>query len=525
MLWAMALGFCAQVIIDHSATNILAVMVIVAATVPVVLYVRHTSAIDHQPLSTLMLVGFCITTLLGALLAQSIAWKSISLSLRQPVTTFTTLAAYEWLALAVHAVYRLFTNPTRPPSLVRRALDGVGLYSTPSVPALWILGVIGCLSYCLPRPDSPDAAQTDPAGGGLLSAVALAFNFLISAPFLIPLYRKIEGPQYSRSPWVWPGLALYALVALVLALVRNARVIMFVGAATVGLAYLLVCLQNRTTVRSGMLMRLGVVALGLVIIIGPVSDLATAMAVARAERSKVSGKEMIATTLRVLRKPYLIQQYRDRQEQAALYNRYDEYYIGNPLFARLVETKFHDNALFFSSTLVTRESKTMLTRTSSDFLWSILPSPILKRIGVHIDKDNLQFSMGDYLAYLSRGVPLGGRKTGSIFAQGQVMFGPLFPFVFAVLCIALFKWMDLLSRRAPDGSAFPVTLALLTSWQLIHLLGPESLHQACIAIVRTLPQDIAVYALMLGIARLLTGHGASDRRQIVAAASTQPAAS
>jgi hypothetical protein len=526
MLWALALGLCAQVIIDPSATNIVAAMVIVAATVPVVLYVRNTNAVDEQPLSTLMLLGFCITTLFGALLAQSVAGKSVSASLRQPVITFATLAAYEWLALAVHAVYRLFTNPTRPPSLVRRGLDSIGLYKTPSVPALWILGVIGCLSYCLPRPDSPDAGpSSDPAGGGLLSAVALAFNFLISAPFLIPLYRKIEGPEYSRSPWVWPGLALYTLLALVLALVRNARVIMFVGVATVGLAYLLVALQSRATLRRGAFLRLGIALLGLVIIIGPVSDLATAMAVARASRGKVSGKEMIATTLHVLRKPYLIQQYRDRQEQAGRYDRYDEYYIANPLFARLVETKFHDNALFFSSTLVTRDSKTMLTRTSTDFLWAILPSPILKRIGIHIDKDNLNFSMGDYLAYLSRGVPLGGRKTGSIFAQGQVVFGVLFPFVFVLLSLALFKWMDVLCRRAADGSAFPVTLALLTSWQLIHLLGPESLHQGVIAIVRTLPQDIAVYVLMLWIARLLSGYGAKSRHEIVAPAPAQPATS
>jgi len=508
MLWALALAFCAQVIIDPSATNILCAIIIALGTIPVLLYVRYTAAVDHQPLSTLVLLGFCTTTFFGALLAQSGAGTAVSASLREPVRTFTTLVVYELLAVVVHAVYRLFNEPGRPPSLVRRSLERLNLYATPSVPALWILGFIGCLSYALPRPDSGGL------NAGLASAVGLAFNFLISAPFLIPLYRKIEQTEHASSRWMWPGLASYAFLALLIALVRNARVIMFVGAATVALAYLLVFLQSRWTVRSGLFAKLGIAAVGFIALMGPVSDLATAMAIARAERGKASGAQMIATTLHIWQRPYLIQQYRDRQGKAGRYDRYDEFYIANPLFARLVETKFHDNALYFADSLTTRSSQEKLTRTSMDFLWSILPTPVLKRLGIHIDKDDLNFSMGDYLAYLSRGVPLGGRKTGSLFAQGQVVFGALFPFVYVLLCLILFKWMDLLCARATHGMVFPSTLALLSSWQLIHMLAPESLHQACTAIVRGFPTEIAVYTLVLWVAHLLTGRSATLPRKI-----------
>jgi hypothetical protein len=225
--------------------------------------------------------------------------------------------------------------------------------------------------------------------------------------------------------------------------------------------------------------------------------------------------QMMGRTVQLWRSPYLLQQFRERERTAEIYRRYDEAYIANPLLARLVETKFHDNALYFSHSLVTRDSREKLTRTTVEFLWSILPTPVLERLGVQIDKEDLNFSMGDYLAYLSRGVPLGGRKTGSMFAQGQVVFGALFPFVYVLLCVILFKWMDLLCRRSPDGTAFPATPALLTSWELIHLLAPESFHQPCIAIIRGFATDIAIYTLAFWLARQLTGSG-GERPQALA---------
>lgn len=512
MLWALAPAGLAQVIIDPSGTNLACTAIIIAGTLPVLWYIRNSGAMDEQPLSTLALLGFCTTTLYGALLAQSVTGGSVSASLRQPVTTFSVLGAYGLLAVAVHAAYRFFTDTSRPPGLVRRSLGRVGMYSTPSVPALWILGFVGCISYCFPRPD-PTLNGGGAEGGGLVSAVALAFNFLIAAPFLIPLYRMLEGPQHSRSRWVYPGLVGYTLLVILLALVRNARVIMFVGLATVGLAYLVTWLQSRTIIRSDLFGRLGIAAVAFLAVLGPVSNLATAMAIARNERARASGAEMVAATLHVLRKPYLIQQYRDRMAQANRFDRYDEGYIANPLFARLVETKYHDNALSFAQILTTRDSRDKVSAITVKFLWAILPTPLLKRLGIRIDKDDLNFSMGDYLLYLARGVPLGGRKIGSLFAQGQVVFGALFPFVYALLCIILFKWMDILCRRPINGRpAFPVPLALLTAWDIIHLLSPESLHQDGIAIVRGIPTDIAVYTLVLWIAYVLTG-GTATRRQ------------
>jgi hypothetical protein len=293
---------------------------------------------------------------------------------------------------------------------------------------------------------------------------------------------------------------------------------MFVGVATVGLSYLLVCLQSQSPVSSRVMTRLAMAAVAFALLAAPLSDLATAMAIARGDRAKVSGAAILGKTLDVWSKPYLIERYRQRQGNAGLYSKYDEAYISNPLLARLVETKFHDNALYFAGTLTSDDSREKLTRISVDFLWSTIPAPLLRLLGVKVDKNDLNFSMGDYLVYLSRGIPLGGRKTGSLFAQGQVVFGGLFPFVYALLCLALFAWMDLLCRRTDQGPAFPVTLGLLGAWHMAHLLAPESLHQVCIAITRGFPQDILAYAFAFLIARMFTGGTAAQSNALAPAA-------
>jgi hypothetical protein len=280
----------------------------------------------------------------------------------------------------------------------------------------------------------------------------------------------------------------------------------------------LIWLRSDARLGSASLWKSALIAIVLMTLAAPLSDLATAMAVARAGRGKVSAGEMIRNTLEVFSaKPYLIQKYRAGQQRAGLYSAYDESYVANPLFARVVETKFHDSALYFSGTLAGSANRDKLEKTSVDFLWGTLPAPVLKLCGVRVDKAALNFSMGDYLAYLSRGLPLGGRKTGSIFAQGQALFGALFPFVYAALCVALFKWMDLLCGRSTNGPVFPAPLALLSLWPFTHVLAPESLHQLFITVTRSFPQAIAVYACAFLVARWLTGRRLPTASAIVPA--------
>jgi hypothetical protein len=133
-----------------------------------------------------------------------------------------------------------------------------------------------------------------------------------------------------------------------------------------------------------------------------------------------------------------------------------------------------------------------------------LPTPILNLLHISVNKADLNFSMGDYLVYLSRGIPLGGRKTGSVFAEGITLLGPLFPFVYAVLCLVTYKMMDLLTVRPAIGMTSMSALAKMQAW-LFFLYGitGESISAMVVFVVREPWQSMVAYLFVLSLASLV----------------------
>jgi hypothetical protein len=421
---------------------------------------------------------------------QTFAWTSLIDSLYDPLLTFGTLAFYQAVAVATHVVYRFFT--ARPShGILRGLLNWAGVYQVPSAAALWGMGAVGILGFVM-------STRT-----GVLAHVGSAINFLTWAPFLIPIYLREKGDSYCNARLNKTLLLGYTGVVVLLGLGLNVRVIMFIGLITISFLYLLIGLRSSAPVTKRALMQLGVVSVVLLALSAPVSSLATAMAIARGSRGKVPATEMIRRTIAVWRSPTIRDAYKNEQK-GSIYAVYDEHYIANPILARLVETKFHDNALHFAGLLKTPQARERVTAVTGDFLWATLPTPILDAMGVEVDKSVLTYSMGDYLAYLSRGVRLGGHVTGSMFAQGQVIMGPLFPFVYALICFAVYGLSDLLTVRTRGRQASLSAVAMMSLWFYFYRgITSEAVSNLFVFIVRDWEQTLIIYIAVLGAARML----------------------
>jgi hypothetical protein len=489
LMLVTAFAFIAQLVIQFTPENIACASIILVSTFEIIFYLKWTDAIATNPLSTFAIFGFCVTTQLGALIAQSTAGTAVTASLRQPLYTFGTLAFYQAIAILVHVIYRMF-SATRGAKVSRNLLNRAGLYALPASGQLWSMGFIGCAALLLHRDEGP------------LSKVSDAFDFLAWAPFLIPLYLHLHGHAYCAPKRSKMLLYLYAIFIALFGLATNARYIMFTGVATVGLLYLLTGMRSQQQLAFGALLKYGALAALLLTIIAPLSNLATAMAIARASRGRISAQEMMALTFEDWKKPEVIEAYRARDKKEELYGAYDESYIGNPILARVVETKFHDNALYFAQNLTSEDSRSRLKDVTIAGLWAALPSPLLEILGINVKKAELHFSMGDYLVYLSRGVPLGGYKAGSIFGQGLVLFGGAFPLVYAAICLFLFWLTDLLSFGSTEKLSIISPLALMNIWQFF-LAGitADSLNNIFIEVMRGFPQMILVYLTVFGMTR------------------------
>jgi len=496
------LAFPAQFLIDSSAENMACVCIILTSSLAVFLYVGWTRALELQPISTFAVLGFCAITQFGAIFVQTLAWTPVSKSLYAPLSTFATLALYLLIALLTHAAYRfVFCSKPARTGFFRGLLGKAGLYQTPSCGALWFMGGLGLITFFLARHEGP------------VAKFFMAFNFLAWTPFLIPVYLREVGDSYCNASRNRLFLGLYIMVIGFLGIALNMRGIMFVGALTVALLFLLAGMRGRARVTRRSLIALGALLTGLLVFSGPISDLTTSMVIARQWRGKLSPIEMIKTTYGIMQRPALIAAVRAESAASARYAAYDEYYIANPVLARFVTTKYHDNMLHFAAAM-TDSDKAMLADISVKFMWSAIPGPLLDALHIGIDKEVLNGSVGDYLRYFGGAKRPGGHVVGSIFAHGIALFGPLFPFIYAALCLGLFGMMDLLTVRSESGAATVSALGMLQIWTYFSSgIVYDGLQGPFHFFVRNFWQAVLIYALAFALARMVVRPKQSSVRE------------
>lgn len=489
LLCLTLLAFTAQCIIDFSTDNIAANCIVLTSVLATLLYFRWSKALDTHPLSSFAIFGFCVTSELGALLAQSAAWTAIISDLHQPLVTFSMLALYQAVALVAHALFRvLAASSTAKPGIVRHMLQMLGIYATPSALNLWIMGGMGTCFLLLSK----------------FSPVANGLSFLAWSPFLIPIFAQQSGAGYCIIKRNYLALVVYAVLIALIAMAFNTRWVMLSGAMTVALLFLLIGMRSTQPVTRPMLMKLGLLGLLGAALSWPVSNMVTAMAVARSDRDKATGYEMVKKSLENFRNPAKLEAYRKQALAHDLRTQYDEKYIDNPMLARFVITKFHDNAIYFAGRLSDAGSEEV-TKVSGDFLWTALPQPWLDALKIDVHKEQLQFTIGDLLAHLAAGTPLGGFRTGSIFGQGQAIFGYLFPVVYFAMCLVLFAALDIFSIQNASGKVILAVIGMLNVWtNFIFGITADSLQHLIDGVVRGVPQSVLLYAIVFAIAKFIS---------------------
>lgn len=488
---ACTLALLVQMAIGFDTTNLASACTVFAASLALLAYLASTPALHTHPVSSFALLGFGVTTQMGALIGQSAFLVPISENLRQPVATFLWLAAFLLVAIGMHAFYRWVLAPAGAPrpSSLRGWLDRMGLYTPPGTGTLWFMGYLGLMAFVI-------GAGRE----GVFAKTLQGMAFLTWAPFLIPMYVLQFGQAYCRWHRQAVHLVFFALLVVLLGLAANSRGVMLSGFMTVSLFALLLLLRSREPVRWARVGQTAVVLALLGAIAIPVSDLATAMVVARKLRGGVNAVEMVSETWRAFGQPELLEA--ERADRAArVRQQYDERYFDNPLLARVVETKFHDNSFTFAATF-TDSDRAELARRTLDLFVLTLPQPLINKLGFGLDKRDHQYSNGDLLAHLAHGGPLGGYRTGSMVAHGVALLGPAYLAVYALLCLAAFAVLDLLAARRADGSVLVSAVGMLSLWELfLGGITGESVHGWIVWYLRYLPQGIVIFLIVATFCR------------------------
>ena len=486
-----------QIAIDDKLQNLTCSLIAIISSAATIQYTFEVGRFRRTPLSSVMLFGYNVSALSASLLIQTLNGVSLTYNLTAALPTFLALASTQFVAIAAHWVYlhselllglrfRLARNIFRP----------LGLLSAPSNFQLWLFGLVGCVATIVSARNYTNTLEYGDASNKFL----LGYVPFAVAPFLIPLRTSLLG---GSTPVKGTSLSLmiYAPLLIAVAMANNARATFSSGFLTLFLCMAVAVLSGnllitrKVVVRGLLIMLIGIPAFSIL------SDLATAMVIARDERTNVSPIELINITLANFQDKTLIDD-RRRRDAAVLGGEYNEIYVANPILARFVYTKFADvnmtNALSLSDAQIAEVRKSTWTR-----ILAMLPTPILNYFKINVVKSDIQFSSGDVYSYIARGLELGAYTTGSEVPDGMTIFGLMFWPVLAVLLIIQFVIYDAMSAF-DNASKLRVSALALLNIVPIFTLGvmQESVSNQIISIVREIPQLILLYLVITGATKV-----------------------
>jgi hypothetical protein len=484
------LAFCAQLVIDFSTVNIATSTLILGSALLTLLYLRWTCALETHPLSSFAIFGFSFTTVIGAIWIQSATWLPVIKNLHQPFFTFSWLALFQAVSILAHMVYRNNRKSSRPnqPSFLTSLFDSMSIYAIQPVSVIWLMGLIGLFGVLL--------AKIFPVANGL--------SFLAWMPFLIPINYLLIGKSYCNIKVHFIFIVFQILIIGLLGIFFNSRGLLFSGIYILILIFAFRAMRSQALVSSVMLFRSLSFLILAVAISQPVSNIVTAMAIEKTNSGRVSPIRIIENTFNNYNNPKKLESYRNTIKNQSEFSRYEERYIDNPVLARLVTTKFHDNALYFADRISDNASEEIM-RISVRFLYTAFPQPFLDILKIDIQKDSMKHSMGDLLSHYSVGTPLGGYRTGSVFGQGLLLFGNYFIIIYFAICIIMFAAIDIFSKATTEGVIVFSAIGILNlGFYFGSGITAESLHALFIGGIRGVLQPVVLYFIILSIAKFIT---------------------
>jgi hypothetical protein len=504
----------AQLLIEATARNLLCVALSAVMSAAVFQIVVRPTCVRSAPLPTLVVLGFNVATMSGALIAQTLSLRPLVFNLQVPQITFVACALFQLSLLAALLMFVYsFPLPFRSASQIInvRVFRPMGLMDAPRTAQLWLMGIIGVVAMAW----TSTVANTDAVQYGDVGAkFADGLTYFAYAPFLIPVLPSafpLHTAHYRYRPRL---LFAYSLVLVVLGVALNSRGRFAVGIANLGIAVPLLSLLGQLPMTGALRRRLLVFGMLALLATPILSDLATAMVVVRVDRGQVSAPDLVARTFGAFFDKRALEDYRAAAAISTGKGDYEEFYLSNPFLSRFVQTKFFDNTLALEAVREGRYSAELWAITL-DRIVAQLPTPVLRLIGSKLDKGELAYSIGDALIDPEYHTGLGAYLTGSPIAHGLALMGPLVYVVAIALFVIVFMVLQMITTSFRAGMVVLSPVALLQLMPIFQLASLDSLLDPLLFLLRTLPQDILIYWLLFRVTGLLTSF---PRRRPAAAA-------
>jgi len=495
LLATIPLCLFVQALLCQNLVDLSVIFVVALSSITSILYCFNQGFRSQRAISTFAVLGLNITTQLGPMLVQTLSGRVLSYNLEMPFMTYISLALYQQVALLTHAIYCKY-----------RVGDGVRLWITGFLSAFspvyrplrdgqaFAMGGIGFVALFITEVYLKDQVAFGDIGLKFLQALS-AFSV---APVVVLVMYWFDSKHRKPSAKELLLVVGYTAALITLAAARNSRATFATVVATYALCALLAMLRGAIKVNKRFFIRLAIACVFLVPLVIGVTRLSEAMIIIRPEREFLQGGELLMRTISIALDGDTIDRFIESEKNIG--RGYNENYISNSFFARMIAVKFHDNMLFWANAFTENQVDDVKRITVAQLL-AILPTQIMRVVGIEADKkDDLSFTIMDYISYVGGGddVFIGGYRSGSSVAHGLILWGWSSYLLWGVLFLFLvFPVLDSMSQTINAGISTISPVALITIWRIFaQTLFGDTVAGFIQTVTRDYIQTILLYSIM-----------------------------
>lgn len=381
-----------------------------------------------------------------------------------PITTYILQFIYYIITAFcfVLAISRVSTYN----SVLTQKLERFGFFSSPSNRFLWILGFVGILPRLMLMVSSFSF------GAGFLANI----SYFMYAPILI-LFRSLFGGS-PASLFQKKMVYLYFCTIIVLLIGTNARHYMITPAMILCACLFIKYFFNRYS-KSFLTVRNICISIVLLLVIsGPVSNIATAMVVVRSLRGDIPFEQLISETWDTANDKEAMQRYyqmQDAIEGKLLKSDWNENYVSNVFLQRFCNYRVVDASIYHADRVGWNNSEMI-----DEFFYTLMiapPSPIPQLLFGYNKTENPGSQM-DVLYSLSKREPVyPSLIVGGDVGLGLSVFGVFYFIIQFIVYYFLFRLINSLVYRKKNGT---IVLSLFVLIQFMDYFNLFTVHSGIV---------------------------------------------
>lgn len=491
------LGFLWQWFLASSITDILSSLLAATGSFLILYDCFRQSRIFSHPLSSLVLIGFAVTLQLGPLFFTAMEGNSINYKLQVPLVTFGHCLLTSIIAIFAHSIYRSSAFLLQFRKFIQKFLIRLHIFKPlDSNEVIW-MGALGTFAL----------GVSSWFGNQVTNTVAikfiLGFDFLsiIPASFLLGGLWGKNG-RLERNELIKPLLIFLVFQALIVvtSLGRGSRGTFLIPIVCLVIGFVLEWLFGLIRIRLSVFIS---VILAVFLVLPTVTDLSSAIVMARFLRGDVPAQELLAVTLDLMKDRETLRQYTIGRTLRLSEDK-DDTYVSNAFLARFANARYPDISLSFSQRIKPAAGLQMAQIQLYRIL-SIVPGPFLDLFGLSSIKDFvLKASIGDYLISLADtgttyAAGVGSFFVGHFFGAGMAGFGYGYLLILLIGLLLTFPLVDSCALLLPKTTPIISALAITQLYAWLTFSGSESVVEFFIFAFREFIEPVLLFALIRSV--------------------------